>query len=62
MGLKYMFYLSSTLANYVRREKYFISTTTYNILYSIACIIKVCELITLIALVGASIWLFSFAF
>lgn len=39
-----MFKLSSTLANYARREQYFISNFMFKLLYSISVIVRVLEL------------------
>lgn len=57
-----MFKLSTTLANYARREQYFISTTSFNILYGVSVILRVLEVCLLLTIIWASIWLLSFAF
>lgn len=55
-----MFYISKTLANYARRERYYISKLAFSILYTLACIIKVLESIAILLFIILSIWALYF--
>ena len=57
-----MFFISKLIADYARTERYYISSVRYTVWYTFACIVRLIESLTVIALIILSIWVLSLSF